>query len=298
MAEIVESSNPNHLFLNIDDFYLDLMNEEEDPLPISDEKYALELQLQEVIMSSLESSPPLQSQQPQQQPLLLTYSSETTPTEPKTTIAPDMGESSASFCGICMDGKATQEMFTNSSCSHVFCSDCMSKHIAARIQENMVMVGCPEPKCNGLLEPEFCQSIIPSEVFERWGKALCESMVPGLQRFYCPFTDCAALLADDGGEVVRQSECPNCRRLFCAQCRVSWHSGIECEEYQKLNEDDRGRNDLMVMELAKNKGWKRCPSCQFYVERTQGCLHITCRCGVQFCYQCGATWSETHASCA
>ena len=47
--------------------------------------------------------------------------------------------------------------------------------------------------------------------------------------------------------------------------------------YQKLNEDERGREDLMVRNLAKENKWRRCPSCQIIVERTEGCLHMTCR---------------------
>jgi E3 ubiquitin-protein ligase RNF144 len=58
---------------------------------------------------------------------------------------------------------------------------------------------------------------------------------------------------------------------------VPWHSGIECEEFQRLNEDERGREDLMLRELAKDKKWSRCPQCKFYVERTEGCPHMICR---------------------
>ena len=54
----------------------------------------------------------------------------------------------------------------------------------------------------------------------------------GLKKFYCPYKDCSAMLVDDGGELVTASECPNCRRLFCAQCRVSWHASIECRDFK------------------------------------------------------------------
>ena len=91
------------------------------------------------------------------------------------------------------------------------------------------------------------------------------------------------MLVDDGGEVVTASECPNCRRLFCAQCRVVWHAGIDCSEFQRLSKDERGTEDIMLMELAKQKSWRRCPRCKFYVEKTDGCLHITCRLAINAC---------------
>ncbi|KAH9613883.1 hypothetical protein KSS87_021386, partial [Heliosperma pusillum] len=85
-----------------------------------------------------------------------------------------------------------------------------------------------------------------------------------------------------------QAECPSCFRLFCAQCKVGWHNGIECAEYQKLGKDERQNEDLMLRNLAKNKNWQRCPACKFYVEKSEGCLYMKCRCGVAFCYRCGA----------
>ncbi|KAM7260130.1 hypothetical protein ACFE04_015871 [Oxalis oulophora] len=112
-------------------------------------------------------------------------------------------------------------------------------------------------------------------------------MIPESQKFYCPLKDCSALLINDGESLVMHSECPYCRRFFCAQCKVPWHAGIECAEFQKLNKDERDAEDLMLLNLAQEKGWKRCPACKFYVEKSMGCLFMRCRCGVTFCYNCG-----------
>lgn len=43
-------------------------------------------------------------------------------------------------------------------------------------------------------------------------------------------------------------------------------------------------------ELAEQEGWRRCYSCNVYVEHSEACRHMTCRCGAQFCYVCGAPW--------
>ncbi|CAJ2663283.1 unnamed protein product [Trifolium pratense] len=161
------------------------------------------------------------------------------------------------------------------------------------------MVKCPDPKCNDILEPYDCISIIPKEVFERWENALCENLVLASQKFYCPYNDCSAMLVNDVKGVVTVSECPHCHRLFCAQCKVSWHAGVDCREFQSLKVGQRGAEDLMVMELAKNNNWKRCPKCSFYVERNKGCNRIICRCGHHFCYGCGSTWKNNcHYKCA
>ncbi|GJZ56646.1 zinc finger, C6HC-type containing protein, partial [Tanacetum coccineum] len=189
------------------------------------------------------------------------------------------------ICDICMDTKTESEMFRNTKvCGHMYCLGCIRGHVAAKIQENITKVRCPDPNCKGVIGPEACRLIVPREVLERWEYALCESLILGSEKFYCPFKDCSALLVNDGGGAVTSSECPHCNRLFCAQCKVTWHSGICCSEYQSLRKDERDPSDLMLMDLAKNNKWKRCPNCNFYVERTTGCEHIACRvlCGNDF----------------
>ncbi|XP_059639442.1 uncharacterized protein LOC132281791 [Cornus florida] len=102
----------------------------------------------------------------------------------------ETGEYSQSFCLICMDTKPAGEMFRNNTC--------------------------------------VCRSIVTGEVFDRWENALCESMILVAQKFYCPFKDCSAMLVDDGRDVVTVSECPNCRRLFCAmQGFVACRDGVQ-----------------------------------------------------------------------
>ncbi|KEH37680.1 zinc finger, C3HC4 type (RING finger) protein [Medicago truncatula] len=181
------------------------------------------------------------------------------------------------FCEICTETKTTKEAFFITGCNHAYCSDCVVLYVRSKIEENVINVRCPESGCSGLLEAEECRAILPVEDFDRWGKALCEAMFDVNEKFYCPFPDCSALLINDGTEAVLQSECPNCRRLFCAQCKVSWHDGIGCSEFQKLNADERGKNDIMLMKLAKEKQWKRCPNCKYYVAKSEGCLYMKCR---------------------
>ena len=94
--------------------------------------------------------------------------------------------SSQTLCMICMDGKVSSEMFTNNSCTHSFRADCISQYVATKLQENISSVKCPDPNCRGLLEPQCCRDIIPQEVFDRWGDAICESLILGSQKVLLP----------------------------------------------------------------------------------------------------------------
>ncbi|MBA0597701.1 hypothetical protein Gorai_007500, partial [Gossypium raimondii] len=156
---------------------------------------------------------------------------------------------------------------------------------------------CVEPKpldisfnikvtdCEGVLDPDFCREILPRDLFNRWGKALCESALLGSEKLYCPYKDCSALLVNDGEKRIKRFPCPLCKRVFCVQCKVAWHSGADCIKFQKLK--NLG-SDAMLVDLAKRKKWRQCPNCSIYVEKSAGCCYVKCRCGNAFCYNCGA----------
>ena len=44
--------------------------------------------------------------------------------------------------------------------------------------------------------------------------------------------------------------------------------------------------DKKFMELAKRERWQRCPWCSIYVERINGCDHMTCRLIMHFIISC------------
>ncbi|XP_010029505.2 E3 ubiquitin-protein ligase RNF144A [Eucalyptus grandis] len=270
--------------LHVDDFYFSALYDEEEIFPISDEKYALEVQLQEVLMGSSNISS-------RRNATIQFCTAEIASLENS-----EAAKCSRVFCHICMEEKSSEEMFKGLRCSHSFCMECMGQYVALKIKENEPTVTCPDVKCKSVLEPQVCRSILPREVLDRWENVLCESAILGSQKFYCPFKDCSAMLVDDGVEVVTESECQICRRLFCARCKVPWHSGMECEEFRMMKRGAREKDlDDMMTKLAESNRWRRCPSCKFYVEKVDGCQHISCRCGHQFCYSCGRSLRGHHS---
>ncbi|KAL8503265.1 hypothetical protein ACS0TY_022123 [Phlomoides rotata] len=192
-------------------------------------------------------------------------------------------------CEICVEEKPISDTFRILGCNHSYCTECITKYVASKLQDNITKITCPVSDCEGYIDWQQCRFILPKELLDRWGDALCEAVILGWERFYCPYKDCSALLIDDSEEeAVVQSECPSCNRLFCAACKVPWHTGVSCADFQKLNKDERGNEDLMLLNLAKSNKWMRCPKCRIYVSRIDGCLFMRCRCGHNFCYNCGS----------
>ncbi|MED6144888.1 hypothetical protein PIB30_019676 [Stylosanthes scabra] len=214
----------------------------------------------------------------------------------------DKGESSliSSFvCEICIETKAQSESFSIRGCSHSYCRDCVVKYIGSKLDENVINIRCPVPRCSGLLESEDCRDVLPKLVFDRWENSLCNAAVMDneSERFiYCPFRDCSALIIlDDSPTLPTKSECPNCNRKICAACVAVWHDGIRCEEFPRVIIDNE---DRVVMELAVKNNWRRCPYCKLYVEKKPfWCNSILCRCGNFFCYGCGGSRGSCFCFC-
>ncbi|KAA8546014.1 hypothetical protein F0562_020535 [Nyssa sinensis] len=57
------------------------------------------------------------------------------------------------------------------------------------------------------------------------------------------------------------------------------------------------RNDIEFGELVERKKWMRCPHCNYCIELTQGCRIIKCRCGTNFCYECGRNMNHQRCDC-
>ncbi|KAK8967043.1 hypothetical protein KSP40_PGU008772 [Platanthera guangdongensis] len=190
----------------------------------------------------------------------------------------ELGDSSPlpdSSCEICTEPKHTFELFAIEGCSHAYCKTCLSQYVSSKLEKNELLIKCPSPDCTaGKLHPGACSPILEHGVFDRWCAALCESMVEN--KFYCPFKDCSALMINDAESAMKEAECPHCNRLFCAHCMVPWHAGLSCSEFQAESSSIQISEDLLLINLAKNSLWKRCPNCKFFVEKTTGCMFVKC----------------------
>ncbi|OMO75977.1 Zinc finger, C6HC-type [Corchorus olitorius] len=145
-------------------------------------------------------------------------------------------------CQICFESKLLSDSFEVKGCSHFYCIECIINYVSSKLDDNVTLIPCPEANCEGRLDPDFCHEILPSSLFERWGDALCESAVASHEKFYCPYEDCSALLIkdDDDDRLLNNNEgqhtnfpCIVCKRNLCVQCKVPWHSGMDCREFQK-----------------------------------------------------------------
>ncbi|KAF6162112.1 hypothetical protein GIB67_008241 [Kingdonia uniflora] len=181
-------------------------------------------------------------------------------------------------CEICIEPVVSNKKFKyrqKRSCTHPYCVDCISKYIEVKVDDNVSEIKCPDPNCDEFFESVLCQSILPVRVFEKWCDVLCNAAVLRWERTYCPYRDCSALILNECGEKIKKSKCPSCKKLFCFKCNVPWHSGYQCHESREM----RDTNDVLFGTLAERNKWRRCPSCNHFVELRSGCLAVRCSSG-------------------
>ncbi|KAK7246092.1 hypothetical protein RIF29_40951 [Crotalaria pallida] len=221
-------------------------------------------------------------------------------------IFPVNGETLLENCSICCENKPVPIMITM-KCSHKFCSHCLRTYADEKVQASHVPIRCPQLGCTYCISASECKSFLPYTSFESLEKALAEGTLLHSDRIYCPFPNCSVLLDPRGSLSTRASsssqsdnscvECPVCQRFICVECEVPWHSSMSCEQYQDLLEEDRDSSDITLHLLALNKRWKRCQLCRRMIELTQGCYHMTCWCGHEFCYSCSAEYRDGQQTC-
>ncbi|KAI3891171.1 hypothetical protein MKW98_007476 [Papaver atlanticum] len=205
-------------------------------------------------------------------------------------------------CDICLEDISMSQMFSVYNCSHRYCCSCMRKHVEVKLLDG-VMPPCPHDGCRTMLNQDNCKQFMTPKLNDMMTKRIKEDSVPVTEKVYCPNPKCSNLMSknDIPKCVYKEStnehlcgKCMKCNEYFCFKCKVQWHNGMTCEAYQAqiVSEDD-----AKLKKLADTKLWRQCKKCNHMIELIWGCYHITCRCGHEFCYTCGAVWINRNATC-
>lgn len=163
------------------------------------------------------------------------------------------------------------------------------------MQWRRLPVPCPGVDCTNTIASAECELLLsesPGDV-ALFRQVEAEASIPSERRFYCPNPVCSApLLLDAPAEPNDPLYCAACGSKVCAFCRTVWHKGASCDEYQALPDTLRQPEDLALLHEARRQRWRQCAQCEFMIERAEGCNHMTCKCGFEFCYACGTPWKK------
>ena len=187
-------------------------------------------------------------------------------------------------CPVCFTDTLYPEML---ECGHGYCSGCINLFLKAAADNKKFPIACvgEDATCNVPIALPFIRRFLPHYTF----KHLLESAFAAYleqnptQFRYCKTPDCRQTYrrqpADRGASIT----CPSCFAKTCSSCSED-HENLTCEEYRIYR--DPGEQERLNVELANTHGYKRCPRCAVWVEKTGGCNHMSCKCGAHICWIC------------
>ncbi|TPX18440.1 uncharacterized protein E0L32_011625, partial [Thyridium curvatum] len=176
---------------------------------------------------------------------------------------------------------------------HSYCKECFARLVEAALDNEAQW---PVKCCLNNVPTRTITKNVPGDLLRRYAAKAGEFATPVGDRLYCPAADCGRFVPrysrSGSAAATAAAQCPAGHRI-CLLCRGEAHGGgggggtAACPG----DADTRLANDL-----AAEEGWRRCPRCGVLVEHGEACQHMTCRCGGEFCYVCGAAWRSCACS--
>ncbi|KAJ9188898.1 hypothetical protein P3X46_000253 [Hevea brasiliensis] len=214
-------------------------------------------------------------------------------------------KSSKETCVICFEDTDVGQMFCVDGCLHRYCFSCMKQHVEVKLLNGME-ARCPHEGCKSEVSIDACEKFLDPKLVEIMIQRKKEASIAVPEKVYCPYVKCSSLMSKNevleytnafvvGAEKSGARKCVKCHYFFCINCKVPWHNNLTCYDYKRSKPPCA--EDAMLDSLAKKKLWRQCVNCSHMVELAEGCYHITCRCGYEFCYTCGAPWKNKKATC-
>ena len=172
------------------------------------------------------------------------------------------------------------------NCGHQCCSTCWFEYLKHKIEEsNVSRIHCFGINCDTVLTDDFIMGTISTDrnlidKYQRFKEKA--SIIEDPNKKFCPVPNCDSYITRNPAN--KYVQCRNGHKT-CFMCLKKWHGDRECD-----NEIDK---DFQLWK--KNKVLKRCPKCNMYTEKNEGCNHMTCaQCKYQWCWLCEREYEPRH----
>ena len=191
-------------------------------------------------------------------------------------------------CMICNEELKEEEKKNNLlECYHMFCDDCYYEYLKEKINSNFIEgIKCLDKDCDTKLYDDFIEKKLFKDIklldkYKTLQNKRQLMLDPNIQ--LCPFPDCDSYAKKENDS--KYVSCIKYKHKFCFNCLKEWHGNKKCDtsvdkSFEKWRDSDKV---------------KRCPKCKFFIEKNEGCNHITCyNCKYQFCWLCLGEYNSRH----
>ena len=197
----------------------------------------------------------------------------------------DTDENKCILCDDVLTSKDTARC-NELNCGHTCCGTCWFEYLRHQIEESKVgKINCFGIKCGKILDENFIIAIISEDtnLLAKYRKFKEKArIIEDPDKKFCPSPNCDGYIQRD--PATNYVKCTNGHKS-CFKCLKDWHGKAACD-----SEIDK---DFQLWK--KNKVLKRCPKCNMYTEKNEGCNHMTCaQCRFQWCWLCEREYQDGH----
>ena len=190
-------------------------------------------------------------------------------------------------CEVCYEEINKEDLKLNSlPCGDLFCTHCWFNYLKTLITEAKVdEIKCMNHECNKIMTDEFIYKHISKEknLIDKYNKFKKRSeIIKDKNKNLCPNPDCDSFLQKNSVSKYVQYENGH---KYCFDCLNPPHGNKSCDK----------ESESLFMDWKKDKRVKRCPRCQMFTEKNEGCNHMTCvSCQYQWCWLCEGKYTYGH----
>ena len=198
------------------------------------------------------------------------------------------------LCIVCLDD--WRHCQNRPCCAQPVCHKCMGQIIRLSINDGVAHMECPNPDCAKALTRDEVIQLIGRDIDlkNKYDRFLVDAENDGSKKT-CP--RCCLITEHKLPRRFRLREedvklrCASCDLEWCFKCHAPWHAGLTCKTFKK---GDRQFHDWTKgTRVEGDANCRQCPTCRVYIQRNQGCDHMTCsRCASEFCYKCGGLYVD------
>ncbi|KAI0085149.1 hypothetical protein BDY19DRAFT_997036 [Irpex rosettiformis] len=207
-------------------------------------------------------------------------------TQSRTSALPSLSVNGQT-CPICMDDITAPVRI---GCGHSYCAACLRHYLLSALDSDTFPLVCigDESRCEVPIALPAIQRLLPPASFNRLLEVAFTNYVSKhpQELVYCKTPDCTQIYRTTQATSPSVLQCPSCFSTVCSGCNEDSHEGMSCAE-SRLHKDPEAQ-DRAAEEWIRSQGnrIKRCPQCNIHIEKTEGCNHMTCRCGAHVCWIC------------
>ena len=207
-------------------------------------------------------------------------------------------------CSICGEDVPMGDTYAL-GCGHRFCNDCWRSYVGVAMHEGghlgVVMLHCPGYECEWPVPDSVVEGHLSADDKTKFRAAAVRQFVHEDGHYkWCPGRGCGRITHVERAGRLEPVVCAGCSFVYCFQCNdhdIGDHRPSTCMQVREWNAKAQSESENIKWLTANAK---QCPRCHVYIEKNEGCMHMTCRksaggCGYEWCWLCRGPWSEHSA---